>query len=397
MPADRPPAPPVVDSASALAVALAELRLAPIVTFDTEFHGERSYWPKLMLLQVATPDTVWLFDPLSLDLREVVHELARPGRVVIGHALRNDLRILWQAYGARFECVHDTQIAAAFLGCGLQMGLGQLLQRTLKLHLPKGEQMADWSQRPLPDKLRVYAAGDVAHLLEVYDQQFETLQERGRADWVRQECIAICDPAQYDRDPATAGDRVTGARKLEPADAGVLYALAELREIMAQQEDLVPHFLVTDEALLALTKLKPRHAKDVHGDRRLQTRAIQRHAERWVQAVHAGLAKPLRRAPGRPPPPPELEAVAAAAMLLVGELANAESIAPQLLAKRDGLLDALRESPVDIEAFADLAGLHGWRRELVAPQLWQWLSGDLALRCAADAAGGWRLAVGAAA
>ena len=376
-----------------MAAALVALAAAPIVAFDTEFHGERSYWPRLMLLQVATPDAVFLFDPLTLNLRDVVHELARPGRVVVGHALRNDLRILWQAYDARFETVHDTQIAAAFLGCGLQIGLGQLLQRALNLHLPKGEQMADWSQRPLPDKLRTYAAGDVLHLMEVYRLQDQALAERGRQAWVTQECTAICDPALYDRDPATAGDRVAGARRLEPAEAGVLYALAELREKMAQEEDVVPHFLVTDEALLALGKLKPRHAKEIHGDRRLQTRAIQRFADRWVLAVQAGLAKPLRRPAGRPPPPPELEAVAAAAMLLVGELANRENIAQPLLAKREALLDALREAPADIDAFARLAGLQGWRRELVAPPLWRWLTGKLALRCTLAGPAGWQLAV----
>ncbi|MSQ82187.1 MAG: ribonuclease D [Myxococcales bacterium] len=387
-------APPLIDRADGLAQVVAAIATADRVAIDTEFHGERSYYPRLMLLQVATEQGIWLLDPLSLDLRDFVQGLARSGQLIVGHALKNDLRILWTTYGASFAHVFDTQLAAAFLSCGLQMGLSSLVQRMVGVPMAKGEQMADWNQRPLPPKLRHYAAGDVLHLLHIHSEQSAALQQRGRLQWLEHECVALCDTTHYDRDPATAGDRVTGARRLDPNEAGVLYALAAVREKMAQDEDVVPHFLITDEALLALTKAKPRTARDLHGDRRLQTRAIQKNAERWVQAVADGLAHPLKRQAGRPPPPPQLEAVAVAAMLMVGELAANEGIAPQLLMKRETLLDALRENPVTCEQLADHAGLFGWRRDLVAPKLWELLTGQVVLRCQLDGDAGFKLALG---
>lgn len=381
--ADTPDVPhqPLIDDADGLAQVMQDLRDADRLAIDTEFHSERTYTPRLMLLQVATPKNIWLIDPLALDLRPVVEELARPERLVVGHALRNDLRILWQVYGIALSEVFDTQVAAAFLGHGLQVGLGHLIQRALRITLPKGEQMADWGQRPLPDKLKAYAMGDVAHMFELHRILSQELASLGRLEWLLQECRSLCAPGQYDRDPTTAGDRIAGARRLEAAEMGAVYALAELRERLASQEDVVPHFLVPDEALLTLAKLKPKQARDIQGDRRLQQRAVQRNAQQWVDAVAAGLANPIRRAPGRAPPLPELEAVATLAMLLVGEIAGRERIAAPLLARRDAVTEALREIPTSQAQFCELAGLSGWRETLVGVPLWQFLMGQHRVRC----------------
>ncbi|MBI5608516.1 MAG: ribonuclease D [Deltaproteobacteria bacterium] len=381
----------LVDTEAALTALIAELASAPLLAFDTEFHSERTYTPRLMLLQVAIPGKIWLVDPLALSLEPLVVEMARPGRTVIGHALRNDLRILWQVYGLGLIEVFDTQVAAAFLGHGLQVGLGHLLQRVLHLHLPKGEQMANWGQRPLPDKLKIYAAGDVEHLFALHAALRDELVALERLDWVQAECAGLCSTGQYVRDPALAGERLAGAKRLEPREAGVVYALAALREKMAQDEDVVPHFLLPDDVLMTLAKLAPKHARDIHGDRRLQQRVVQRFAQAWVDAVAAGLQQPVYRAPGRPPPPPELDAVATLGMLLVGELAQKHRIAAPLLAKRDVLLDALREQPDSLEAFCDHAALSGWRRQLVGEPLWRFVRGDQDVRCVADAETGFRL------
>jgi len=383
----------LVQGAPALADAIAAVERAPVVAFDTEFHAERTYWPRLMLLQVATPDGIWLADPLAQDLAPLCRAIAAPGKTVVGHALRNDLRILWQAFGVRFDSVFDTQVAGAFLGCGLQVGLGHLVQRLLHVSLTKGEQMADWSQRPLPDNLRRYAAADVAHLIAVADLQRDELEARGRLGWCEEEIRPLCDPTQYDRDPDSAGDRVAGGRKLDARDGGVLYALAALRERMARDDDVVPHFLITDETLIALAKAKPRDVAALRSDRRLQNRAVQRHADRWTAAVAHGLAHPLQRAPSRPPPAPELEGVASLAMLLVGELADREAIAPQLIARREAIVDALRGSPGSEGEFVAACGLEGWRAGLAGPALWRLVSGQSALRCRPDAQCGWRVAV----
>jgi ribonuclease D len=372
---------------------IAALATEDAVAFDTEFHSERTYIPRLMLMQFATRDRIWLVDPLApIDLRPLLDAMARPGLTVVGHALKNDLRIAWLQFSKVPTRVFDTQVAAAFLGHGLQAGLGNLLHNTLGVHQPKGDQMADWSQRPLPDRLLGYAAGDVAHLLRLHDLLRDELEALGRLAWVEQECHELCDPTRYSRDPDLAWQRVAGSRRMDPREAGVLQALAAEREILALEEDVVPHFLLPDDVLLLLARHAPRARKDLEGDRRFNHRAVLRHGPRWLEAIGRGLELPQHRPTARPPPGPELEAVAALMMLLVVDIANRNSLAPQLLVKRDTLLEALRLLPETSETFGEAAELQGWRAELLVGPLWSLLNGGLRVTCLRDGPSGFRLA-----
>lgn len=374
--------PTIVASPGQVTEVIDALSAADRVAFDTEFHSERTYVPKLMLLQLATADGLWLIDPLAgLDLQPLIAALRRPGLTVVGHALRNDLRILWLQFNLLPAQVFDTQVAAAFLGHGLQIGLSGLLQATLGVHQPKGDQMADWSKRPLPDRMVGYAAGDVAHLLRLHDKLMGQLGKLGRADWVLEECAVLTESAPYIRDPDAAFQRVAGGRRMDAREAGVVRALAIAREQIAQEEDLVPHFLLPDEMLHTLAKVAPQRRADLEGDRRLNHRTVHRHAQRWLDAVTRGLAEPHHRPPGRPPPGWELEAVAALMMLLVNDIAVKQDLAPQLLVKRETLLHAVRDPLPDPQSLAEALGLQGWRADLLVGPLWALLNGEVAVRC----------------
>ena len=53
---------------AALADLVATLEREPRYALDTEFHGERSYWPRLALVQVAWDGGVALIDALRRGL-----------------------------------------------------------------------------------------------------------------------------------------------------------------------------------------------------------------------------------------------------------------------------------------------------------------------------------------
>ncbi len=383
----------VLTTAAEIDRVIAALALTDAVAFDTEFHSERTYVPRLMLMQLATRDAIFLIDPLDgADLRPLFAAMARPGLVVVGHALKNDLRIVWMLHEMLLNEVFDTQIAAAFLGHGLQIGLSGLLQHVCGVHQPKGDQMADWSQRPLPERLLGYAAGDVRHLLAVYDLLREQLQAAGRLAWALQECAELTAADRYARDPDAAYLKVAGQRRFEPREAGVLFALVQERDAIALQEDIVPHFLLPDDTLLLLARQAPKKRADLEGDRRFQQRGVQRYAQRFCDAVERGLQQPFHRPPGRPPPPPELEAVTALLMLQVNEIATEHSIAPQLLVKRDTLTNALRQGHASEQAFISACELSGWRAELLQAPLWALLTGKTQVVCERGGAAGVRLA-----
>ena len=60
----------VADDA-ALAAAIEVLLRAERYALDTEFQGERSYYPTLALLQISDGSQIWLVDPLACDVRLV--------------------------------------------------------------------------------------------------------------------------------------------------------------------------------------------------------------------------------------------------------------------------------------------------------------------------------------
>ncbi len=381
-----------VEDEAGMGALLEALKGESLVAVDTEFHSERSYTPRLMLLQVATRDQIWLVDPLAgFDLAPVFDVLAQPGCTVLGHALRNDIEIMALRYGRVPARVFDTQVAAAFLGHGLQIGLAGLLRTLLDLRLAKDSQMSDWSRRPLSPAMSGYAADDVRYLHTVHDMLQEDLVRRDRVRWVDEECAELCVLERYGRDPAEAWQRVSGARRLRPAELGVLVEVAAERERIAAAQDIVPHFLLPDDRLVMLARRRPEHMSELDGDRRMHHRALGRHADQWLAAVARGVDAPMELPRGRPPPRDTHEAVASLMMLVVARFADELALAPQLLVKRKDLLRALEGGGGDHETLVAEAGLVGWRAELLADPLRRLLRGELLVSCAADEPDGYRI------
>ncbi len=377
------PQPIWVDTQESLDRLITEIRKHDRIAMDTEFHGERTYIPRLMLVQLATPDAIFLVDPLAdLDmcsLFEAFNGDAPP--LVIGHALHNDLEIIYLRCGRILPRVFDTQIAASFLGHGLQVGLANLVHRICGERLPKDGQMADWSRRPLSDKLKCYAANDVRYLMKLHDELNGALQTRGRDPWVAQECSRLSDPTRYERNPDLAYKRVGRYRTLKDNELGVLAAIAAERDRIAAEVDTVPHFLVPDDLLVAMARGAPQTRAELKSHRRLNHRQVNRHADRWLAAVRRGMDNPIRLPKARPPTTRGVEAAGALVMLLVGQLARENDIAPQLLLKRAVAEQALRDEHDDRESLLAALGLQGWRSELIGESLWKLVRGELHAHC----------------
>jgi ribonuclease D len=345
------------------------------VALDTEFHGERTYVPLLMLLQLATRDAIHLIDPLArLDLAPLFAELSRPELTVVGHALRNDVEILVLRHGVQLSGLFDTQVAASLLGYGPQVGLVALMSRLGLAELDKSHQLADWSRRPLPERQARYAADDVRFLLLAYDVLHEQLRAKSRLGWLHEECESIAEPRQYVRDPEQAWKRLRRRGRLEPEQAGVLRAVAAERERLAAELDRVPHFLIPDEVLFTLAAAVPRSLSELRAHRGLAHEAVIAHAERFMGAVERGMLEP--RPPRAAPPGSMGKDMVDRLLERVREVAEAHDLSPGLLIPRKSIEGALRERPRSRLALAEALGLGGWRERLLADALWDAIVGD---------------------
>ncbi|NDC22999.1 MAG: ribonuclease D [Proteobacteria bacterium] len=166
------------------------IQQASVIGVDTEFIRETSFYPRIALIQVATENEVWLFDPTILtknELEPLLKIFVDSNCLKIFHASQADQECLFWTYGVLASPVLDTSVAAGLCGMGDSIGLQKLLRETLDIHVPKGRARAKWLSRPLSDELLHYAEEDVAHLVRLTKKLKSKLVSLDRWDWALEE------------------------------------------------------------------------------------------------------------------------------------------------------------------------------------------------------------------
>ena len=130
----------------------ARMRGERFVAMDTEFMRDRTYYPKLCLVQVAGAGEAVAIDPLApgLDLAPLLAVLADPGVLKVMHAARQDLEIFFHL-GQLPAPFFDTQVAAMVCGFGEQAGYETLVKKIAKAEVDKSARLTDGSRRPLSE------------------------------------------------------------------------------------------------------------------------------------------------------------------------------------------------------------------------------------------------------
>lgn len=368
---------------AALRAAVDAARAAGAYAIDTEFHRERTYWPRLALVQLAWPGGLVLIDPFAVDLAPLADLLRGPGLAVM-HAAEQDLEVLERACGVVPARLFDTQIAAGFLGYH-SASLATLAEHLLGIRVPKGDRISDWTLRPLSDAQLAYAAADVAHLLDLEAVLRAELTAKGRLAWAEAECEELRTRPRAPQDPETAWWRVKNSRHLRGRSRAVAQCLAAWREREAAATDRPPRYVLPDLALLGIAHRPPESIAELRALRGLDGRHLRGGADRAIMgAVAEGLALP----PDRLRLPPNdamdrrLQPVAALAAAWVGQLAADMGIDPALLATRADIGALLRGDP-------DARLARGWRAEVVGEPIRRLVAGRAAL--AFDGKGGLEL------
>src|SRR5579871_3750025 len=275
-----------------LAALVDEIRAAGRFALDTEFVWERTYRPQLGVVQIATDRGSAILDALALpDLSSLFPLLRDPDVPVVLHGGGQDLEILAVLMGEPVRGVVDTQVVAAFLGYGLQVGLGVLLERVLRVRLRKDQTYTDWTRRPLKPEQLAYAREDVVHLLPLHDRLRAALDQRGRTAWVAEELRGLEDPAHWA--PVADEERyrgVKGWQRLGGGELAVLRALAAWRERTARHVDIRPHFVANDVVLTTLAGRPVESLEELRGVRGLSPGTVSRHGRGLLAAIREGLA-----------------------------------------------------------------------------------------------------------
>ena len=290
-----------IDTPAALDALCAELKGQPWIAVDTEFMRERTYYPELCLVQVATDGVVACVDPLPLpSLEPLLKVLLDPATVKVFHAARQDLEIFYNLSGKVPAPVFDTQVAARFLGLPDQAGYGTVVQSLLGVTLDKSHARTDWMRRPLPPAALEYAADDVRHLRNLYKKLQSELATRGRVSWAEPELKALSEEKLYKPDPESAWNRVRGIQRLKPKAAGVVRQLAAWRERTAIAENRPRQWILKDETLMDLAKQQPADLASLAAVRGVGDSITKRHGAELLKMLGSSMEAHVERerAPG---------------------------------------------------------------------------------------------------
>jgi ribonuclease D len=367
----------LITTTSELAAACARLALHPVITVDTEFLRETTYYPLLCVVQIASAEEAVVVDTLAegIDLKPFFALMADEKVLKVFHAARQDIEIVWHQAGIVPHPIFDTQVAAMVLGYGDSIAYDQLVERITGHRPDKTHRFTDWSRRPLTKEQVHYAVSDVTHLRDVFAALDADLKKRGRNDWVSEEMEVLTSPKTYDFHPERAWERLK-TRVRKPKELAVLMEIAAWREQEAQSRDVPRSRVLKDDAVGDIATHAPTSLERLAGLRSLP-KGFDR--SKWGADVVAAVQRGLARDPATLPKieKPRNNSNGAAIVELLKVLLRMTSERHAVASKVIATVDDLEQIAADDNA--DVAALHGWRRELFGEAALALKRGQLAL------------------
>jgi ribonuclease D len=331
------------------------------VGLDTEFIRERTYWPQLALVQVATGDDILLVDMLVAGMPAALAPLLRDASIAkVMHSASEDLVALQHACGCVPKPLFDTQIAAALCGIGPGMGYQRLVADMLGIAVDKGETRSDWLRRPLSAQQLDYAADDVRHLFALHDRLDARLASLDRGEWLREDCARMVDAADSGGEDPWPHLALRAAQFLDADAQRRLLRLLRWRETQARDSDRPRNWILDGELAAALARNPPADAAALRKLFETRPKAPVRLAQAIWNALSAALddeaAMPLARDDEGD-------------RKLLRQLQDAVAGRSGELALPDGVLASRRWLQALLEQGQWPPALAGWRRAQLEPVL----------------------------
>jgi ribonuclease D len=340
---------------------------------DTEFLRERTYFPKLCLIQVANDEIAAAIDPIAIDDLSALQLLLGNTEIVkVFHAARQDMEIFLNEWNELPQPVFDTQPAAALLGLGDQVGYGKLVQQVLKIELAKDHSRTDWSRRPLDKAQLRYALDDVIYLGQIYIKMKNQLQQMQRLDWLESDFSTLTSPQTYSLEPMEMWKKVKGRQHLKGIKLANLQLLSAWREEQALTKNLPRRWIIKDDVLLEISRRAPKTGQELERVRGVDQGFVRKNGTAILQQIRQAQQLPRTQWPkdskpgARPNQNQEavLDLLTAALRLIAAEA----ELSPQAIGSRKDLFLLLSNDE-------NCSLLQGWRKTLAGQTLQDILAG----------------------
>ena len=345
------------------------------VALDTEFLRERTYYAKLCLIQIEANGFRACIDPLSIsDFSPLIEVLNNPSITKVFHAAHQDLEIFLQLTGKVPSPIFDTQVAAAVLGYGDQMGYARLIEQMLGISLSKTQSRTDWARRPLNKAQLEYAIDDVRYLAKIYPTMLDSLKQKKRLDWLKKDFTNAVNPDTYAIKAKERWKKVRGNQILKRSQLAILAELAAWREVQAEKNNRPRKWIISDDILLELARQKPLTTHEILEIRGLQSDKMKRFHNILLKLIKKGTQSLEQDWPQvtRSKKPNIQQMVLIDLLMLVLQIqAKKHGISPSVIATKKQVANMI------------LSGSHvlsnDWRGDLVNKEFYNVISGEDAI------------------
>ncbi len=343
------------------------------LALDTEFIRQTTYYPILALLQICDGQQIAIIDPVAIkDLSPLMTILYDNNIPKVLHSARQDMEIFYYLNQSVPDALFDTQVCAALLGQGEQIGYASLVKQLLNIELDKSQTRTEWLKRPLTQKQIDYAADDVRYLAKIYPLQIEKLQALGRSTWLEKDFQFLSNNSTYAPAADTVWRKIKGINKLKKQKLAILKNLAAFREQLAIEQNRPRRRVIADDVLIQLSINPPAHLDELHEYQGLSHKFLQHNGATIMSLVQTGLNTSDDDCPQLPAHEKlsqNEQALADCLMAIVHLSAHNNNISPQCLCSK-------KELESLIKGKRDLTILSGWRNELIGKHLLKFLSGE---------------------
>lgn len=352
------------------------------ITVDTEFIRERTYFPQLCLMQVATSHEAVAIDPIAnpeLDLKPLYEAFANEKLVKVFHACKQDIEIFVHDSGVVPYPLYDTQIAAMVCGYGESISYENLVMDLVGATLDKASRFTDWARRPLSDRQLVYALDDVIHLRVIYEKLRARIHEDGRDEWIAEEMEELSNISQYRVDANRSYLRLK-VKSRAPMVLQILRATAAWREEMAAKKDVPRQRILKDDWVVQVAMQMPETVDALLEVRGINSQLSKESMASLIEAITIARALPKESFPVAEERDKPMVAAQEACLdqlkLLLRQKCEDAHTVPRLVADKQELEDVVRgKLPLEKAHFG-----HGWRYEIFGQAAQDLLAGKLTAR-----------------
>ena len=361
-----------------------KLNKSEFLSIDTEFIREKTYWPKLCLIQVFNGEDKIIIDPLAkdIDLKSFFEILNNKEIVKIFHSGRQDIEIFYNLTKKIPQNIYDTQIAAMVCGFGDSIGYENLVSQLLGKKIDKTSRLTNWSNRPLSKKQINYAISDVTHLFEIYPIIRDKIISNKRENWLKEEIKILISKKTYELNPNDSWKRLK-YKNLSKNSIGVLIELSKWREIKAQKKDVPRGNVIRDDAIYELCSAQPKNIEDLNNLRSFNRKGGLRKefAEEILSAIEKGKSIKKEKLPKIKPPkrlPMGISSKVSILKILLDNISEEYGVAQKLIANKNDLQELVLNDKADIKT------LKGWRYKVFGKKAIDFKNGKISIKMKND-------------